>query len=404
MVTVSKKKKIVIGILILFIIVLLIYLTIRYLQGLTYDPEKPYQTIKEAVEALGHTYLKEETSTEEGFSKDIYLNFSVDLYTEENSNEKIYNDLIYTIARVEKYKSFRLIDPEKETVIAVLANEQEKKLVRIYINGDDNYFGRHRSMATIEEYKETPTTEFIVQSQIIQELIRTNWSTNVNLGNEEEKREDYRIYLDEGLEVKKVDNNVFNIVFTENHANTLVNGIKVGETIDTVISILGTPTFGNKNEGLVGYKGEQFYIFFMEKEISVYPVLKNYETEEFMQLVTTYTEEGNASNFVNEVTGLWSDYDLYEHDTNYVKLRYTLKGIEIQFNITPNHGITYYQNYQGEIKEGINFSNLKEKEEELSSYTYFQLDTDLVYKTEQERFNAFLLREKEKETLNPYDE
>ena len=400
----SKKKKIVIGILILFIIVLLIYLTIRYLQGLTYDPEKPYQTIKEAVEALGHTYLKEETSTEEGFSKDIYLNFSVDLYTEENSNEKIYNDLIYTIARVEKYKSFRLIDPEKETVIAVLANEQEKKLVRIYINGDDNYFGRHRSMATIEEYKETPTTEFIVQSQIIQELIRTNWSTNVNLGTEEEKREDYRIYLNEGLEVKKVDNKVFNIVFTENHANTLVNGIKVGETIDTVISILGTPTFGSKNEGLVGYKGEQFYIFFMEKEISVYPVLKNYETEEFMQLVTTYTEEGNASNFVNEVTGLWSDYDLYEHDTNYVKLRYTLKGIEIQFNIIPNHGITYYQNYQGEIKEGINFSNLKEKEEELSSYTYFQLDTDLVYKTEQERFNAFLIREKEKETLNPYDE
>lgn len=400
----SKKKKIVIGILILFIIVLLIYLTIRYLQRLTYDPEKPYQTIKEAVEALGHTYLKEETSTEEGFSKDIYLNFSVDLYTEENSNEKIYNDLIYTIARVEKYKSFRLIDPEKETVIAVLANEKEKKLVRIYINGDDNYFGRHRSMATIEEYKETPTTEFIVQSQIIQELIRTNWSTNINLETEEEKREDYRIYLDEGLEVKKVDNKVFNIVFTENHANTLVNGIKVGETIDTVISILGTPTFGSKNEGLVGYKGEQFYIFFMEKGISVYPVLKNYETEEFMQLVTTYTEEGNASNFVNEVTGLWSDYDLYEHDTNYVKLRYTLKGIEIQFNITPNHGITYYQNYQGEIKEGINFSNLKEKEEELSSYTYFQLDTDLVYKTEQERFNAFLLREKEKETLNPYDE
>ena len=142
----------------------------------------------------------------------------------------------------------------------------------------------------------------------------------------------------------------------------------------------------------------------MEKEISVYPVLKNYDTTEFVQLVTTYTEEGNASDFVKKITGLWSDYDLYEHDTNYVKLRYTLKGVEIQFNITPNHGITYYQNYQGEIKEGINFSNLKEKEGELSNYIYFQLDTNLVYKTEQERFHAFLLREKAKETLNPYDE
>ena len=29
---------------------------------------------------------------------------------------------------------------------------------------------------------------------------------------------------------------------------------------------------------------------------------------------------------------------------------------------------------------------------------------NLVYKTEQERFHAFLLREKAKETLNPYDE
>ena len=404
MVIMSKKKKILIGILVLLIIVLLIYLTIRYLQGLTYDPEKPYQTIKEAVEALGHTYLKEETSTEERFSEDIYLNFSVDLYTEENSNEKIYNDLIYTIARVEKYKSFRLIDPEKETVIAVLANEQEKKLVRIYINGDDNYFGRHRSMETIEEYTETPVTDFIIESPILQDSIRTNWSTNIYLGTEDEKREDYRIYSDEGLEVKKVDNKLFNIVFTQNYNNTIVNGIKVGETIDAIIPILGTPTFGSKQEGLIGYKGEQFYIFFMEKEISVYPVLKNYDTTEFVQLVTTYTEEGNASDFVKKITGLWSDYDLYEHDTNYVKLRYTLKGVEIQFNITPNHGITYYQNYQGDIKEGINFSNLKEKEGELSNYIYFQLDTNLVYKTEQERFHAFLLREKAKETLNPYDE
>ena len=127
----NKKKKILIIIVILFIIALLIFLTIRYLQGLTYDPEKPYQTIKEAVEALGHTYQKEEDSTEEGLSKDIYLTFSVDLYTEEKSNENIYNELINTIAKVEKYKSFRLIDSQKELLIVVLAIEQEKKLVRV---------------------------------------------------------------------------------------------------------------------------------------------------------------------------------------------------------------------------------------------------------------------------------
>ena len=60
-------------------------------------------------------------------------------------------------------------------------------------------------METIEEYTETPVTDFIIESPILQDSIRTNWSTNIYLGTEDEKREDYRIYSDEGIEVTKVD-------------------------------------------------------------------------------------------------------------------------------------------------------------------------------------------------------
>lgn len=400
----KKKKKIIIVTIIIIILLALIYLTINYFKRITYDPEKPYQTVKEAVKALGHEYIGEKESEAENFNKDIYVTFSVGLYTEGKSNQNIYNDLIYTIAKVEKYKSFRLIDTEKEILINVLANEQEKKLTRIYINGDDNYYGRQESLNTIDKYEETPVTELNIQSSIIQDLIKTNWSTKVNFGTEDSKMNGYKIYFDEGIEVKNVDNKVFNVVFKAKYDKKIVNEIKVGDSFTDIINVLGNPTFGSNNEGIIGYKGEKIYIFFMEKEISIYPVKKEYDTDAFIELVTKYTEEGNTNDFINKLTSLWSDYDLYKYDTNSVNLRYSLKGIEVKFNITENHGITFYQNYIGQVKEGINFENLNENKDKIPKYTYFELNTDLVYKTELERFEYFIKKEKSKERLNPYDE
>lgn len=380
----NKQKRLIIITISVILAILLIYLTIQYFKRITYDPEKPYQTVKEAVNTLGHKYIKEEKSEVEEFNKDIFVTFSVDLYTNERSNQNIYYDLIYTIAKVEKYKSFRLIDTEKEIVINVLANEQEKKLIRIYINGDDNYYGRQESLNTIDKYEETPVTDFIVNSTILKEIIQKNWSTNINLPQEYIKEEQYKIYETEGIKIKNVNNKIFNIVFTEEYNQNIVNGIKVGTNIWDVVNILGNPTFGELSNGLIGYQGKEFIIFFSSREISIYPSGKDYDKTEFSKLVQIFTEQGNAKEFVNNVTNLWKDYDYYEYDENYVNLRYSLKGVEIQFNITSNHGIIIYSNYEGSITNSLNTNNLNS--ENIPEHIYFKRNVNLIYKTEVERW------------------
>lgn len=380
----NKQKRLIIITISVILAILLIYLTIQYFKRITYDPEKPYQTVKEAVNTLGHKYIKEEKSEVEEFNKDIFVTFSVDLYTNERSNQNIYYDLIYTIAKVEKYKSFRLIDTEKEIVINVLANEQEKKLIRIYINGDDNYYGRQESLNTIDKYEETPVTDFIVNSTILKEIIQKNWSTNINLPQEYIKEEQYKIYETEGIKIKNVNNKIFNIVFTEEYNQSVVNEIKVGTNIWDVVNILGNPTFGELSNGLIGYQGKEFIIFFSSREISIYPSGKNYDKTEFSKLVQIFTEQGNAKEFVNNVTNLWKDYDYYEYDENHVDLRYSLKGVEIQFNITSNHGIIIYSNYEGSITNSLNTDNLNS--ENIPEQIYFKRNVNLIYKTEVERW------------------
>ena len=379
----NKQKRLIIITISVILAILLIYLTIQYFKRITYDPEKPYQTVKEAVNTLGHKYIKEEKSEVEEFNKDIFVTFSVDLYTNERSNQNIYYDLIYTIAKVEKYKSFRLIDTEKEIVINVLANEQEKKLIRIYINGDDNYYGRQESLNSIDKYEETAVTDFIVNSTILKEIIQKNWSTNINLPQEYIKEEQYKIYETEGIKIKNVNNKIFNIVFTEEYNQNIVNEIKVGTNIWEVVNILGNPTFGELSNGLIGYQGKEFIIFFSSREISIYPSGKDYDKTEFSKLVQIFTEQGNAKEFVNNVTNLWKDYDYYEYDENHVDLRYSLKGVEIQFNITSNHGIIIYLNYEGSITNSLNTDNLSEN---IPEQIYFKRNVNLIYKTEVERW------------------
>ncbi len=380
----NKQKRLIIITISVILAILLIYLTIQYFKRITYDPEKPYQTVKEAVNTLGHKYIKEEKSEVEEFNKDIFVTFSVDLYTNERSNQNIYYDLIYTIAKVEKYKSFRLIDTEKEIVINVLANEQEKKLIRIYINGDDNYYGRQESLNSIDKYEETAVTDFIVNSTILKEIIQKNWSTNINLPQEYIKEEQYKIYETEGIKIKNVNNKIFNIVFTEEYNQNIVNEIKVGTNIWEVVNILGNPTFGELSNGLIGYQGKEFIIFFSSREISIYPSGKDYDKTEFSKLVQIFTEQGNAKEFVNNVTNLWKDYDYYEYDENHVDLRYSLKGVEIQFNITSNHGIIIYLNYEGSITNSLNTDNLNS--ENIPEQIYFKRNVNLIYKTEVERW------------------
>lgn len=241
---------------------------------------------------------------------------------------------------------------------------------------------------TIEQYQPTPITELEIQSQEIQELIQKEWYTNqVNFGTEESTYENYVIYFDEGIEVRTIARKVFNLIFTENYTQVVTNGLRVGESFENIIETLGEPTFGTQEEELIGYLGEQIYVFFSENEISIYPVGKSEEDlTEFFALVTKYGEDKNSWNFGNELTELWKDYDKYTYNQDYADIIYSLKGLRVQFNYTTKNGITLYHNYKGEILEGITLQDLVENPELKPDYIYLELSEDLVHETERIRY------------------
>jgi hypothetical protein len=171
------------------------------------------------------------------------------------------------------------------------------------------------------------------------------------------------VYEDTGIMVRNVYQKIFNIVFTENYSGNVINGINALSTTEDIISALGEPTYGTSEYGVFGYKGEKIYVFFSTAysslQISVYRV-EDYEKEDFAKLIENYNEEQNVKKFVSSVTDIWRDYSSYEYDTNYVNLQYALKGVAIQFNVTKDHGIIIYENYNGQIAEGKTLEDLKQ--------------------------------------------
>ena len=251
----------------------------------------------------------------------------------------------------------------------------------------NNYYTQE-GQTTIQEYEPTPITEMEIESPEIQELIEKDWYTSrVSFGTEESTYEDYAIYFEEGMEVRTIARKVFNLIFTENYAQNVINGIRVGQTFDTIIGTLGEPTFGTKEDGLIGYLGEEIYIFFSESEISIYPVENPEEDRtDFFALVNQYGEDKNSWDFGNGLTELWKDYDKYAYNQDYADIIYSLKGLRVQFNYTVRNGITLYSNYKGEILEGITLQDLVENPELKPDYIYLELSEDLVHETESIRY------------------
>lgn len=385
-----KKKKI----LIIAVILLVVLVTVLIFRNIVarqrelnkqFNSIDDFETVEQVVRYLGSTYIKENESIAEGFSKDIYINFKENLYTDKTSNKEYYYKMTDMIAYVLDYDSFRIIDDEKENLIAVICDKENKRITKKYINGDYNYFGNHDSNNNLSQFKQTKTTDIQIQSQELINLINNNWkSSSVNLGTKTGTFGKYDTY-EEGIQARNVYKKVFNIVFKEEYGKPVVNGINPGMTNEEIKKILGEPTITSKYSEVIGYKGEQVYVFFYYGDISVYRV-ENYESEAFAKLVQGYINGEDVKTFVSGLTDIWPDYDEYEYNEEYVNLIYTLKGIKIQFNVTSNHGVIVYNNYTGEIIENMTIDNIKQ--EELKNKVFF-VNENTILENEIRRVNYY---------------
>ena len=214
-------------------------------QNKTYDTLQDFETVQEVAKYLDCEYIKEEESKNEKYETDIYLKFKYDLYTDGASNQDYFYRSAILFAQVTGYSNIRLIDDSKDLVIAIIGDKANKKILKLYINGNDNYYGEIDSLKTLEKYQELNTVYSIeVQSDLLKELIKNDWvAKQVDCGTEETTFNNYTIYFDEGLEVRKINTKVFNIVFTERYNKEVVNDIKVNTDLEQIKEKLGTPTF-----------------------------------------------------------------------------------------------------------------------------------------------------------------
>ena len=373
----KNKRKIIIIAVIIFIIILLIlgfYLRNKNISNSSNSINTSFQTIEDIITFYESKYIKQENSKVEGYDLDIYVGFKYNLFEGNESKENFFKMVIESITKFEDFKNIRLIDEEKNIIIEVNCNKDSKSIINILYNGNTDYFKKEISNRSYNNKLEVKTINPDINSEILVQAINQNWiSKNINFGTQESTLDKYNIYFDEGYKVRNVQGNIHNIIFTKKYNQEIIAGIKVGDNFSEIKRKLGE-SYENISNTILGYKTPNFYIFFNEDEISVYPNPK-YNFQEFENLVDEYNEKNDVIDFMDKLTGLWPDYDYYNYDSSYIDICYTLKGVKITYNVDEKSGIRIYENYQGTLK------NTKTDSQNI----IYQLDKNLMLEQEEGR-------------------
>ncbi len=339
-------------------------------------------TIRDVVEYHGSKYISEKDSEVDGYYKDVNVVFKVEPYVEETDeiNRDYYETLLEEIAKVISYKSYIIMDDEKGITIKVIC--KEGRLDRIILNDIEDYFTYVESLVSAKNYKKINEVELEVSDAMLNEVIGSGWESGYDFGEKNSLFCNYEIYLDRGIRVRKIQNKIYNIVYTRRYEGDIIKNISTSNDVEQVKRSLGKPSFEDEEMGIVGYKSKDFYVFFGNNEISVYRTYSG-DTSEFFELADEYLKDNYTNsdllNFMNELTYKWKDYSVYEYTNSSVYLSYPLKGIEIKINYDNENGILIYNN----IKSGL---TMVKNHLENTSYTS-KLQIDCVFEAEKRRRN-----------------
>ena len=91
--------------------------------------------------------------------------------------------------------------------------------------------------------------------------------------------------------------------------------------------------------------------------------------------------------FASKIALYWTDFDVYNFDSNYVDLKYTLKGVELSiYSGSLKNGIYIYQNYSGD-RSIADLENVYIKETDAvydSEYARSMGEAEKAYKASQQ--------------------
>lgn len=407
-------RKIVIIVISLILIILLLSTIAKYIDNKVFEnnvKNKKYEgiddfkSVREVVVYMGCNYISEKDSKDKKYIENIYLEFNKDLYEGEDSNQQFFENISIYIAKVLNYSNFIMIDKAKNITVEVICDNEKQEVTNMIVNGNSNYFEEQDSKIQLKNYKENEEIDVIINSNILNNFIQEDWTgTKTNFGSKDSTFENYDIYFDEGIEVRKIGKKIFNVVFNKKYNTEIVNNIKVGNSFDDIKKNLGNPIF--EKEDIIGYKTKDMYIFFNQNEISIYRNDKETSVD-FVEFLSTGLNMSSIKVTASNLTDIWSDYDNYQIEDNQISLTYSLKGVKLEYNVSDNKGITLYRNYVGSIIEGKSIKNIGE--DEIPENLNINIEEDLVFVKEKERvakkgeegyYCSMQISEKEDSTFN----
>lgn len=390
----NKEKKIrILKIAIFSIIIILMIWIATIVVGYITDFKPTDQTALSSLDqvlAYQEIQLLQMKESMDGDSSDfdiyLYVKFPHPTFEGNEINDTYYNESIDLIADVIGYKNIEILDDDKGLKIDIYGNQTTQEIEKVMINGEENYFDHLSSKVAVSSISEEKIMDIEIQNDIVKNAILNKWSTKgMNYGSKDTTINQYDVYFDEGIEVRNIADKIYNIVFTDKYTSQIIGNITTKSSFDEIINKLGEPSIGSKEEGTLGYKTKDCYLFFQQKQISIYP----YDTsnkDKFAALVSTFENTLDQTKLVDDTKALWNDYDTYHYQgVSNLELTYALKGVKIQFNAGNQNGIVLYRNYLGKITNDTDISEVKNGTKTLPNNIYFE-NKNLIYEVEKTRY------------------
>lgn len=376
----KKKSIIVISIIIIFL--LAIAISIKSIKQ-----EKTKNTLKKIAEYYECEFVKEKNANEKGYSKKLFWIYDVPPVDADDGIQykEQYETVLKAIAAQIK-ENFILIDNKHSIEIRVKYKPENNKISYL-INNDNNFFQNEANKQIAKLQKEKPTTTINIISTELQHTIENEWSrkkTEKDYGNKIKYENSYDVYSS-GIKVKTINSKIYNLIFLKEHQGNVFENITTGMDNASIRNILGQPTYENTEANLlIGYKTKDFYVFFSNGQISIYPV-ENFDenkNNQFAEIVSEYINNTNIyKETLQKVTQLYPDYSEYIQNEDSIDLKYPLKGFEIKMGKGERTGIYIYENYKGKISPNITKEDLESK----TLNNIYLVDSNFIFEEELNR-------------------
>lgn len=336
------------------------------------------KSVDEVIENYNSEYIMQE-------KKNIYVVFSRDLYNDDGSdNKKYFENIVNDLEPFFEESSFKIIDEENN--IEIYARyDSEKEDYNIEINDIGDFYSKTDgdSYVKVETTEISKGTSFAITDDILTTLrLRSNKLSSITeyIGEGKDLGNGYTSYQNGTIKIRTVPTGgVKNIIFSKDYKENITYKLNLDMTLNEIAEAEKNYDFGSVDKGYLGYRHNEFYLFFYEDEVSAYTYSYKRNTV-FEDYLKEYIETKDLDRFVKNLSIDWLAYDSFEYDeeTQCAHILYSTRGVEIDIKDNNPKGITLYNNYY-----------LTELTKKYVKNGYISLNPyeDLVEKTEIERRN-----------------